>query len=233
MILLIFALLSVTLIALWLAYELVKCQKRINYKNDCLVAREAQIEEYWLKLLKEQSRNRSKALLIKELNEEIAELEQLLAHKELELDNANSWADGWEEVYNRVAEEWRVALEEKEELECKVDSLTRELDVYYEANKDLQNQLADALHEAESFRELAKERSEEIEKQKEQIKSLKNELENEFDWSMRYSESVDKYGALYLETLQKAEELEAKNEHLKLELQYYRQKFDGDYDPIE
>ena len=36
--------------------------------------------------------------------------------------------------------------------------LRKELDIYYEANKDLQNQLADDLHEAESFRELAKER---------------------------------------------------------------------------
>lgn len=200
MILLILALLSVTVIALWLAYELVKCQKRVSYKNECLVAYKERTEEYWLKYLDMQSKNRSKALLIKELKEESAELE---------------------------------------------------------------SQLADALHEAESFRELAKERSEEIEKQKEQIKSLKNELENEFDWSMRYSESVDKYGALYLEALQKADELEesfgkmikqheherefwylehqrqldkiheleVKNEHFKHELEYYRQKFDGDYDP--
>lgn len=56
----------------------------------------------------------------------------------------------------------------------------------------LQDELIDALHEAESFRELANERSEEIEKQDERINILKRELENEFEWSMQYSESMDR-----------------------------------------
>jgi len=113
-------------------------------------------EMYWSHYLEEQRKNRSKAILIKELNEEIAELEELLAHKELELDNANDWATGFEEAYERVKEE----NQHLEEL------LSHETDTIY----DMQ-------------------------------------------------EYLDK--------------LAEKNESYKTELKYYREKYEGDYDPIE
>lgn len=79
----------------------------------------------------------------------------------------------------------------------------------------LQDELADALHEAESFRELAKERLEEIEKQDERIHILKRELENEFDWSMRYSESVDRYATWLYESQEEVKKLQEENSKLE------------------
>lgn len=103
---------------------------------------------------------------------------------------------------------WNRLVERGDEIR----KLNQSFGVYYEANKDLQNQLADALHEAESFRELAKERSEEIEKQDERIHILKRELENEFDWSMRYSESVDRYATWLYESQEEVKKLEGELE---------------------
>lgn len=107
---------------------------------------------------------------------------------------------------------------------------------------------------AESLDERVKELSEEIEKLEERNKWLQYELENEFDWSMRYSESVDKYARLYDEALKESVRLEGeleqtqetlntleygyellqhKSEQWKKDLKYYREKYEGNYDPIE
>lgn len=96
--------------------------------------------------------------------------------------------------------------------------------------------------------------SDEIEKLKERNKWLQYELENEFEWSMRYSESVDKYARLYDEALKESVRLEGeleqtqetlnmleygyellqhKSEQWKKDLKYYREKYEGNYDPIE
>ena len=143
------------------------------------------------------------------------------------------WADSYWQYYCE-------ACSDKRDLKKEIDKL--------------QNELIDALHEAESFRELAKERSEEIEKLEERNKWLQYELENEFDWSMRYSESVDKYSQLYDEALKESVRLEGeleqtqetlnmlehgyellqhKSEQWKKDLKYYREKYEGNYDPIE
>lgn len=100
---------------------------------------------------------------------------------------------------------------------------------------------------AESLDERLKEQSDGIEKLKEGNKWLQYELENEFEWSMLYSESVDKYARLYEETLGELEQtketlnmleygyqlLQDENKRLKEDLKYYREKYEGNYDPIE
>lgn len=198
MILLIFAVLSLTLISLWLVNELVTISKALQ-------------EE------KEISKMRRK------------------------------WADTYWKYYCEACSDKR--------------DLKKELDIYYEANKDLQNQLADALHEAESLnKELAESNGElgnwyraNLELQ-EQIDELQLELQNESEWAIEYQESVDKYARLYDESLKECVRLEGeleqtqetlnmleygyellqhKSEQWKKDLKYYREKYEGNYDPIE
>lgn len=123
MIMLIFAVLSLLVISLWLANKVIDLLSELHEikKERDRALQSAEIE--WMNYIQECRKNRSKALLIKELQEENAELEELLAHKELELDNANELADGWAEAYSRVLCEWKVVLQEKEALEDKVDEL--------------------------------------------------------------------------------------------------------------
>lgn len=212
MILLIFATLSLTLISLWLVNELVVISKALQEEKEMSEMRRKWADTYWT---------------------------------------------AYSETYGRNRE------------------LRKELDIYYEANKDLQNQLADTLHEAETWNrtskelrslyegkriladsldERVKELSEEIEKLEGRNKWLQYELENEFEWSMRYSESVDKYARLYDEALKESVRLEGeleqtqetlnmleygyellqhKSEQWKKDLKYYREKYEGNYDPIE
>lgn len=205
MILLIFAVLSLTLISLWLASAL----------NDVN------------KLLKEER--------------EISEARR-------------GWADSYWQYYCEACSDKRDLKRELEELKGLYEGKTILAESLDKRVDELLDELIDALHEAESFRELANERSDEIEKQNQQIKSLKNELENEFDWSMRYSESVDKYARLYDESLKESARLEGeleqtqetlnmleygyellqhKSEQWKKDLKYYREKYEGNYDPIE
>lgn len=205
MILLIFAVLSLTLISLWLVNELVKISKVLKEEKEISEMRKNWADTYWIAYGEACDRNR-------ELRKELEELKGLYEGKTI------------------LAE-----------------SLDKRVD-------ELLDELIDALHEAESFRELANERSDEIEKQNQQIRSLKNEIENEFDWSMRYSESVDKYARLYDESLKESARLEGeleqtqetlnmleygyellqyKSEQWKKDLKYYREKYEGNYDPIE
>ena len=88
----------------------------------------------------------------------------------------------------------------------------------------------------------------------EQIDELQLELQNESEWAMEYQESVDKYARLYDEALKESVRLEGeleqtqetlnmleygyellqhKSEQWKKGLKYYREKYEGNYDPIE
>lgn len=129
------------------------------------------------------------------------------------------------------------------------------------ANKALQEELErnrrlNALYEgktilSESLDERVKELSDEIEKLEGKNKWLQYELENEFEWSMLYSESVDKYARLHDEALKESVRLEGEleqtkdtlnmlaygyrllqyeNKQLKTDLKYYRDKYE---DPID
>jgi len=139
MILLLIAVVSLMLFTMFLSYRVdeLEFEKKLvqidaDMYNKLYETEKHYTELYWSHYNEEQRKNRSKALLIKELQEENTELEGLLAHKELELDNANEWADGWEEAYNRVLEEWKVALKEKEELEERNKWLQYELENEFE-----------------------------------------------------------------------------------------------------
>ena len=124
---------------------------------------------------------------------------------------------------------------------CEALERNRQLNVLYEGKTIL----------AESLDERVKELSDEIERQDERIHILKRELENEFEWSMLYSESVDKYARLHDEALKESVRLEGEleqtqetlnmleygylllqdeNKQLKTDLKYYREKYE---DPID
>lgn len=127
------------MVSLILTYELFKARQELKVEKSVSDMYHNSAEEYWGYYMNEQRKNRSKALLIKELQEENAELEELFAHTDSLLDDANEWADGWEEAYKRVLEEWKVALKEKEELEAKNQHLKLELEYYrqkYEGDYD-------------------------------------------------------------------------------------------------
>lgn len=122
---LLIAVVSLLLLTMFLSYRIdeLTFEKKLVQMDVDMYKKLYEIEKqytelYWSHYTEEQRKNRSKALLIKELKEENAELEELLTHENSLLDNANEWADGWEEAYNRV-------LEEKEELQHRLDSLDK------------------------------------------------------------------------------------------------------------
>lgn len=170
MILLIFAVLSLTLISLWLVNELVIISKVLQEEKE----------------MSEMRRN---------------------------------WADTYWKYYCEACSDKRDLKRELEELRG-----------LYEGKTIL----------AESLDERVEELLDEIERLNEQNKWLQYELENEFEWSMLYSESADRLaGELEQtqETLNMLEHgyelLQHKSEQWKKDLKYYREKYEGNYDPIE
>ena len=151
----------------------------------------------------------------------------------------------------KEVEEWKGLYKGKkilaESLDERVKELT-ELTVWLET--ELGNVQADLIDERYVITQL----NEEIEKLEGRNKWLQYELENEFEWSMLYSESVDKYARLYDEALKESARLEGEleqtqetlnmleygyqllqdeNKRLKTDLKYYREKYEGNYDPID
>lgn len=81
MILLIFAVLSLLVILLWLENELIRVNQALEESEHNKEHVKYEVEKYWLAYIEEQRKNRSKALLIKELQEEISALEDELEHE--------------------------------------------------------------------------------------------------------------------------------------------------------
>ena len=150
------------------------------------------------------------------------------------------WADTYWKYYCEACSDKRDLKKELEELKALYEGKTILAESLDKRVDELLDELIDALHEAESFRELANERSDEIEKKNQQIRSLKNETENEFDWSMRYSESADRLAGELEQTQETLNMLaygyrllQYENKRLKTDLKYYREKYEGNYDPID
>lgn len=140
------------------------------------------------------------------------------------------WADTYWQYYVEACDRNRELRKEIDRLSDDLERMTFKSHVKddylqwrFDRIQELESQLADALHDAEHFRGMSIDKGNVIEELNERIIQLEQLAQHEFEWSMEYSASVEKYAGLYDEALKEIDRLEDKVDELEqyiMEIEY-------------